>query len=268
MEWQIITNKVLDVISKGEWGHDLIAPQFKRKLKQELSSSDDSLLSLSAQRYLDLNIKFNPQPDPESLSFFHMGQGMREDAVLGLSRSISPEALLAEFTSEDRMLINKALSLIQRTWLEAYTSTISTFELLILLDKVSFRSGSTARAYGAVFLGMPFRAFSEGEAATALVHELAHHELFLVNLLDRLVVESQDNRLEYAPLQGVQRPPIGRLHSLYALFRMLEFKVRTNSFDPLLKQKFDQTYLSLRGDLTPFGLALVEICKERVDEII
>ena len=60
--------------------------------------------------------------------------------------------------------------------------------------------------------------------AISIIHELAHQELFLINLVDRLIRSDVDFRLAHAPYQNKPRPPIGRFHSAHALFRMIQLE--------------------------------------------
>jgi HEXXH motif-containing protein len=96
-------------------------------------------------------------------------------------------------------------------------------EGVVIVDGVAFRSASHPHGFGVIFLSAERCRSAPAEIALSLVHELAHQELFLVNLIDRLVREGSDHSLLHAPYQGKERPPIGRLHSAHALWRMTRF---------------------------------------------
>jgi hypothetical protein len=87
---------------------------------------------------------------------------------------------------------------------------------------------------------------------------LAHQELFLVNLVDRLVNSSSDYALAHAPLQGTERPPIGRLHSAHALFRMRGLQKRAGWAHAETDRLLAETCRSFTGDdLTPLAEEIV-----------
>jgi HEXXH motif-containing protein len=96
-------------------------------------------------------------------------------------------------------------------------------EGVVVVDEVAFHSASHPHAFGVIFLSAERCRSAPPEVAISLVHELAHQELFLVNLVDRLVREGSDHSLMHAPYQGKERPAIGRLHSAHALWRMTRF---------------------------------------------
>ncbi len=102
--------------------------------------------------------------------------------------------------------------------------------------------------------------------AVSIVHEMAHQELFLINVLDRLVEESADFSLVHAPFQGIVRPPIGRLHSLYALFRMVEFEKQSGLPNERHQQLIFDTIDSFQDfELTDFARQLVRAIETRTE---
>lgn len=102
--------------------------------------------------------------------------------------------------------------------------------------------------------------------AVSIVHEMAHQELFLFNLLDRLVRTEADFNLVHAPFQGVVRPPIGRLHSLYALFRMVEFEKQAGLPHERHQQLVFDTIDSFKKfELTDFAKRLVQSIGTRTE---
>jgi hypothetical protein len=89
---------------------------------------------------------------------------------------------------------------------------------------------------------------------------MAHQELFLVNLLDRLVNEPWDYNQVHAPFQGIKRPPIGRLHSLWALYRMVQFQRSTGNVNQKHQNLLRQNVKAFEDqELTSFAKKLVEI---------
>ncbi len=117
------------------------------------------------------------------------------------------------------------------------------------------------------FLGVIFQCIenfkNEEEIHVSIVHELAHQELFLLNMLDRLVLTSNNPRLIHSPLQGKARPAIGRLHSAHALYRMIQLRDHLSSQNKQIFSRYlnetVETFSS--GDLSEFGEFLVTIYK-------
>lgn len=100
--------------------------------------------------------------------------------------------------------------------------------------------------------------------AVSIVHEMAHQELFVFNLLDRLVQAEADFNLVHAPFQGTVRPPIGRLHSLYALFRMVDFEKQAGLPSEKHEQLIFDTIRSFQDfELTDFAKRLVQSIQMR-----
>ncbi|MBI4237830.1 MAG: hypothetical protein HY696_05360 [Deltaproteobacteria bacterium] len=130
-----------------------------------------------------------------------------------------------------------------------------------------FRSASHPHYLGCIFLRLNR---SPEETALSLAHELAHQELFLLNLVDRLIVAAADYRLVHAPFQGRERPSIGRLHSAHALFRMVDHENATA--DPRRPRHVDLLQATIDtfqpGDLTALGRRLVyEVYQAQVDRL-
>ncbi len=97
------------------------------------------------------------------------------------------------------------------------------------------------------------------QLAVSLIHEMGHQELFLINLLDRLVNSDFDYNLVHAPFQGKERPPIGRLHSLFDFFRMIQFERSANLNCVRHEELYLETENSFEnGELTFFARELIE----------
>lgn len=132
------------------------------------------------------------------------------------------------------------------------------------LDNAIFRSASLPHAFGCIFFGNGLWESTAAQAAVSIVHEMAHQELFLINLVDRLVLGEADFKLVHAPLQGRLRPTIGRLHSLHALYRMVEFE-HVVGIDPSrhVEQLLATADTFGPNDLTDFGMNLVNAVVKR-----
>lgn len=134
----------------------------------------------------------------------------------------------------------------------------SAIQAIAPLGGADFGAASTPHLFGCIFVSQRWIEQPFEKRMTSLVHELAHQELFMVNLVDRLVNSSADYALAHAPLQGTMRPPIGRLHSAHALFRMRNFQREvgweSSESDRLLA---DTCRTFQPGELTPLASELV-----------
>lgn len=223
-----LKEKSLILVERGEWVFDLIGPLFREGLINRLGASVRGLklpmMELSLHAYGVSGV------EPHSLK--RTGRFLEEEVFLdrdsetlqrlaiGVYTSARPIPFSQErksvITTAERFIASKSMAtgeLLER-WISTY----------LLLGDVYFRSGSSPHAFGCIFLGEKMDSLAFENLAVSIVHEMAHQELFLFNLIDRLVNAEADFNLVHAPFQGIKRPPIGRLHSLYALFRMVEFE--------------------------------------------
>lgn len=263
---------LLGRLRRGDWIFGSVLPTFRVSLldraKRRVPSVPESSPTavLTAMAYTGF--------DPSSSDFTLGKQGKPEivgprttpfgdfwkNAVEKVSRSAV--FVQADDASADR--VNSALQFIRDHALESTDEIERTIEFLCLFQGAPFRSASHPHYFGALFLRADR---SPEEIALSIVHETAHQELFLLNLLDRLVQAEFDFHLVHAPYQGKIRPPIGRLHSAHALFRMLKFE-RASGSDLFAKHSrtLADTIASFsEGELTPFSKELVhEIYAEAI----
>ncbi|OYZ20325.1 MAG: hypothetical protein B7Y39_10910 [Bdellovibrio sp. 28-41-41] len=169
------------------------------------------------------------------------------------------------FDSIESEKINSALSLIKKTNETISRLLTSNISLFLKADRVHFRSASHPHLMGAIILGKKaFDQTLEG-LATSIVHELAHQELYLLNLLDRLVIKEFDFNQIHAPFQGRKRPPIGRLHSMWALYRMVRFQNDLNNSNERFRNLLIENCEAFNSnELTDFGRFLVSITAKQV----
>lgn len=131
---------------------------------------------------------------------------------------------------------------------------------LVVLDGPSFGSASHPWLFGSIFCHHATLAAEPDAVASMLVHELAHHELFLLNLVDRLIRAESDAERRFAPFQGRERPAIGRLHAAHALARMLGLARCSGAGERHLAESLRATLATLPPRLlTPFGAELVKL---------
>ena len=204
-------------IENGEWILDRVLPLFQMELQKGVSGdvSRLSLTELALRYYLQVDLTISKSPhfiDPSSFKVENDFQKVGSHvSKVGTSVAFSPEeakAILATIQNLEKLspLLSKR-----------FTSVIRSY---FRIKNGNFRGGSNPSAFGVFFVGDKFFDLGIDEMSLSFIHELAHQELFLIQLLDRLVCEASDNQLLYAPYQGKSRPPIGRFHSFWALFRM------------------------------------------------
>jgi hypothetical protein len=88
---------------------------------------------------------------------------------------------------------------------------------LICIDAGPLRSGSDLIAFGAIFVN-PRKVRSTLDLVEVLLHETAHHELFLRNVFTPYLKNPKE--LTHHPLRPDARPMAGALHAAVALGRM------------------------------------------------
>lgn len=117
---------------------------------------------------------------------------------------------------------------------------------LIFVDGPEFGSASHPHLFGAIIFSSKVLE-KRGQAAVtrALIHEMAHQEIFLLNLIDPLIVlKTAETQRIYAPYQKKMRPPMGLVHATHALFRMLQYDKRESqeyaAIYDVFRQSLDQ----------------------------
>lgn len=147
---------------------------------------------------------------------------------------------------------------------ELYQATI---EAIVLTNGVGFTAASSPKLFGLIIITDRYCGLPKSERMLSMIHELAHQELFLINLIDRLIPASTEQNLIYSPFQERDRPPIGRLHACHVLFRMVQFiKTATKKYFPeeqLMRLKIELkaciASIDKENELTHFGRKLIEI---------
>lgn len=193
---------LIENIKKGRWVIDDIAPIFFKKIPK--SHTDKSICVYNFYNYKE---KIS---GPKGLEAKIRNKLKNNDlSVEDFSYKLSPESLGLQEYIQLTSLINKH------------------FSDICVLSEINFQGASHPHFWGKIFINKNL--LSNNRSLTnCLVHEMAHQELFLLNLIDRLTIEKFDSNLVYAPYQGIKRPPIGRLHSCHALFRMLQYRFCEN----------------------------------------
>ena len=152
--------------------------------------------------------------------------------------------------------LTTAIDIIRQNSTETFMELANLIDTFVLLESEHFRSASHPHFIGALFIKVQS---CPSKLAISIVHELAHQELFLLNFTDRLINEQFDYNEIHAPFQNRSRPPIGRLHSAHALFRMIQFE---NKIEPELAIKhqklLEETKLTFnQSELTQFCQGII-----------
>jgi hypothetical protein len=250
--------KILDAVVQGRWVVHELAPVFHRRLaeslfKQTVWPGSTKSLSLLFYGYAKHP---NEVADAEAglfLSLNNRSAGLFERIVKNVFKS---EAELCNFSHTEVAAIDASSKRLNRAW-PCFGEAFSLITLFVRATGANVLGASYPHTFGVVYYGDRLAKVDESSISVSLAHELAHQELFLINLYDRLVCPHADSTLRYAPLQKRARPPIGRLHAFYALFRMIQAKRRLGlDYDRDLKL-LDLAHQSLESDeLTGYAKSL------------
>lgn len=255
-------------VESGQWVVGEIAGHLLKQLKQNQPAihSDPGLTSRCLAHYRRLQLA--------SVGLNSSSQGLRdlqisEDARSAINEIFKKELEQAQvgngFTHNESEKIELALNLI-KSFDPLVNSLLSKIVTVFLkAENVHFRSASHPHLMGAIILSEKVVDQTIEGIAISIIHELAHQELYCLNLLDRLVVKSFDYNEIHAPFQGRKRPPIGRLHSMWALYRMVQFEnklgVSSEKHAGLLRKNC-KAFES--QELTDFGNFLVSVTAKQV----
>ncbi len=246
---------LLATLEKGEWAFDLILPSFRSTLLEQVSSlaPETSTTFLTANFYRKANLPV-VLPGPLKLVGSNTTElaAFLQESLAALDRRVE----LAEVDADWEACFEMALELIGAHDPGALHALREHMTYVCTLQTEDFRSASHPHYFGTLYLK---RVNDPRALAVSLVHELAHQELFLINLVDRLILSESDYKLAHAPYQGKSRPPIGRLHSAHALYRMISLERRilpdsAGKHEAVLK---DTVATFGRDELTNFGWRMV-----------
>lgn len=256
---------IVQRLSGGAWLFDDLAPPFLKKIA---SSARLSFLDGRAvPSYVATLTYYRVLPEPDVLEALASGAfSGRAPSCLGtrpvwsrLSQSVTDKSSPAELNAEQQTaLLNSwtELANLDPSYGHQFAGVV---KAMVPLDDSGFGAASSPHLFGCIFITRQWLAQSLEKRMTSLVHELAHQELFLVNLVDRLVNSSSDYSLAHAPYQGTQRPPIGRLHSAHALFRMRNLQKQVGWKHDETDRVLAETCRSFTSEeLTPLAAELVE----------
>ncbi|MGE0527332.1 MAG: HEXXH motif-containing putative peptide modification protein [Bdellovibrionales bacterium] len=261
-------------LKQGAWTFSVLGPQFRSALIKRvqggnpaLSVHDRSLMELTLLGY-----RGNIPTGDRVQSTKRMIDPAVQSKPVQISLQLLAEATVdgsevSAFTPLEEERIRSASEQIARlapAMAKEYHQWITHF---LKLEGVPFRSASHPHAFGCIFLSSRIAAMTPVELATSLVHEMGHQDLFLLNIIDRLIQKEADYKLAHAPFQGTCRPPIGRLHSYFALYRMIQFQHQAGLDTRNYRRLFSETKGSFAEDeLTEYGFQIVEAAFDFVEK--
>ncbi len=257
--------RILSELEDGKWTLASIAPSFRRSLAAEMKTQlqEKSLSELCMGFYGKVRSQdiFIPSERKE----FDAAKVSAEvrSLIEATFASDYPGASLTSFESEISQRLQAAVELIRRSDAGISALLNDLVAAFVRVRSVNFRSASHPQIFGLILIGDGALELTAKQLAVSIVHELAHQELFLINLLDRLVNQPFDYNEVHAPFQGTKRPPIGRLHSMWALYRMVQFQEIQSEVDQKYCELLQKNVEAFEDEeLTSFGKKLVEIARK------
>ncbi len=181
--------------------------------------------------------------------------------------------LVEEVDADDRRRLIDALAMIRKYWPEAATEFAAHLASVVWIKHRETYSASDPKLYGVIFLNKAyFKAHALVEMATDIIHEAAHHTLFVETAIDPMIPKNFAKSL-FSPIRQAERPAIGVLHGLYSMIRMLlwarrlttaepgraDFMSESERMDGLFRDGLRPAIEELKGvGLSPGGQALIE----------
>ena len=159
-----------------------------------------------------------------------IGYSMRDSAdwarTVGLVPSEDFEMSPSDpFVISTEPILEKAQVYLRQYWPEAAQEfrALTWAIAWVRPKRLNVASLSDPKRFGLVHLNAEmFSKRSAFELATALVHETAHHALYVETAIDP-VFQSGAEDLIFSPIRCELRPAIGVLHGLFASFRMIKW---------------------------------------------
>lgn len=252
---------ILSELSSGRWIAHRLATEYQKSLSKALTGTPHFKNSLNylTLAYYRRASHLSELNDLGSFEFFD--PKLAPSALLGIFGKITQEIFgsggeIITFSQSEQDKLQAARTRAAKIW--QGEDEIFALPTLFVRVKQPGLGTSFPQSFGTIYYGERVSEIEVEPLAISLSHELAHHELFLINLYDRLINPAFDKSLRFAPLQKKERPPIGRLHSLFALFRMIQTKVKTGAEFANDLRMFHATEETFGNDeLTPFAREMV-----------
>jgi hypothetical protein len=254
----------LAALKRGEWTFNILGPRFRSALIQRIQG-DSALVGELSMMELTL-WAYRQEPvaiiKPQSaLGIIKLGEQtpLVQASLDSLAKTTYERARAATFSELEIDKIRFAIAEIEKYASDTGRELARWITNFLKIDDVPFRSASHPHAFGCVLLSSRIGTMTAIELATSLVHEMGHQDLFLLNIIDRLIQQNADYKLAHAPFQGTSRPPIGRLHSYFALYRMIQFQDSIGLDTEKYRRLFAETKDSfMKDELTDYGFQIAE----------
>ena len=267
--------KALADMKVGKWCFDSFVPAIRKALAARTASKNStpensisglSLAALEVANNVSYDIVMQSQDSHRPVITGRRPEDPRSDAFWNpVLQQLSYKGKygivdLKSVTAKTRASLVDACAWIDEVDNDASIALRTHCTYLCCTEGGEFTSVSLPKALGIIFENPREDVLTFKDLAVILIHELGHQELFALNTADRLIDFSSDKELVHSPLQGYSRPPIGRLHSAHAIFRMLAFEIKAkHQHIDGLKRDLRNTIATLKEtSLTPFGRALVD----------
>ena len=253
----MIKELVLNNIRTDSWSLPLLAPYFLEAAKKKVRLSDIENCDLIAKVFSH-NIQYHISDSVVT--------ELSGDDKSNYLRLISKSGSFAKFDETELVQLKDLLKFSE---IDSKVCKILSDQLIfsgfLRLNEVNFKTASHPHFYGIIILSELFFKQSIESKYISVCHELGHHELFLINTTDRLVVNEYENHKVFVQLQNTERPPMARLHSLFALDKMISAAKRIRSlelekFETMIIQNLE-TFNEI--ELTEFGNKVVTVLKEK-----
>ncbi len=259
-------NNILARLSMGGWSFGKILPSFRQNLQRALCERGEEQFAVGPMPVLSARYYRRSMSIPDTLlavapevNFVpHDMQSIEAGFWFEAAAAANEPLAMHSPTKTDSFRLEAAIDRIDKYAPITSTALKVAVSHFCCFSGKSIRSFSHPHFFGCIFLDP---SHESEKLAISIVHELAHQELFILNLVDRLISIGSDHSLAHAPFQGTVRPAIGRLHAAHALFRMVQFhkacgaQLLEDRHYKLLKATIST--FSENSELTPFAQRLV-----------
>lgn len=246
---------ILQSVKKHGWLFDHLLPRFRIGLAQRLCSK--GLTSVSASMLKASTLAYGVISDPKivvNVDDLYPNIKSENEFWGNVQRRLYQGGRVSRPQPVEQRLLERAQNDLSKIFPEVEKNFSKVIEKICLIRDANLLSSSSPWGFGCIFLGESFFDQDRLDQMYTLIHELAHHELFLINLFDPLVTNDSRKSLRWSPFPKRYRPPYGRLHAGYVLFRLNYYAHylgrRTDQFRDFLHKTLG-TFES--WELTDFG---------------
>ena len=194
---------ILDKLTNGHWVLDLLSPSILKKITEDQKFlnakseiTDITLKSYAIFYYCHLK-------SPLTILFYDKVIDQNFNQII--LNKIAKAGFIDNFSYEEQEKIVDSLNQVQRLGTTGFFQFVKELSF-IKMNSMQFRSATTPHLIGAIILTTQVNYCDSYELSRSIVHELAHHELFLINFYDRLTLEKTDGVNVFSPYQKIERP--------------------------------------------------------------